>query len=115
MKRVLWLSRHEPTPSQVGALKRLFGMDVLITPDPLPFSSAEEIVNRYRKGGYDDLVVVAPLSVLGRLVDLGVYPLWAEMQALPNKDGAEVGVNGRYYRFLRFRRVKRLVLELEDV
>lgn len=114
MKKVIWFSRHDPLPSQVKELRRLFGQDVEIIQDPKPFSSAEDIVARFRAAGGDEMVVVAPLSVLGRLVDLGIKPLWAEMEQVPSEQ-SEVVAAGRSYRFVRFRRVKRLVLEFEEV
>ena len=119
MKKILWMSRHEPLPSQLAELARLFGADVSVEQDSRPFSSAEDIVARFRQGGYDDIVVVAPLSVLARLVDQGVRPLWSEM-TLVSRDEAEVTMprrDGRthYYRFDRFRRVKTLRLEFEEL
>ena len=117
--RILWMSRHRPLGSQKTELARLFGSKVWVEQDPRPFSSAEDIVARYRDGAYDDLVVVAPLSVLARLVDLGLRPLWAEMVQVERGE-AEVTTprrNGRidYYRFDRFRRVKALRLEFEEL
>jgi hypothetical protein len=112
--RIVWFSRHEPIPSQIAELKRLFGDDIEIIQDPKPFSSAEEIVERFRTMEGDEMVVVAPLSVMGRLCDLGIKPLWAEMEQVPVEE-AEVIANGRGYRFVRFRRVKRLSLEFEEV
>lgn len=114
MKKVIWFSRHPVLPTQVAELKRLFGDDVQIVTDPRPFDSAEDIVRRFRAAGGDEMVVVAPLSVLGRLCDLGIKPLWAEMEQVPPEQ-AEVTAAGRHYRFVRFRRVKRLVLEFEEV
>lgn len=113
-KRILWLSRHDPTESQVEELKRIYGNDVLIEKDPRPFSSAEDIVLRFKNGKYDDLVVIAPLSVLGRLCELGIKPLWADMEVVPDEE-AEVIASGRGYRFIRFKRIKRLKLEFEEV
>lgn len=112
--RIIWFSRHPALPSQVAELRRVFGEDVELLQDPNPFSSAEEVVRRFRSLGGDDMVVVAPLSVLGRLCDLGLKPLWAEMEQVPPEQ-AEVIAAGRGYRFIRFRRVKRLVLEFEEV
>ena len=119
MKRILWMSRHEPLPSQLAELARLFGADVCVEQDPAPFAGAEAIVRRYREGGYDDLVVVAPLSVLAKIVDQGIRPLWSEM-ALVSRGEAELSVprrDGRthYYRFDCFRRVKALRLEFEEL
>ena len=114
MTRIAWISRHAPLPSQVAALGAHFG-PCEIRRDVRPFANAEEIVRRVRAIGADECVVVAPLSVLARLVDLGLRPLWAEMQQLPSAKGSEVEAAGRYYRFVRFRRVKALRMEFEDV
>lgn len=112
--KILWLSQHTPLASQIAELKRLFGDDVLLEQDPRPFSSAEEINQRYRAGGYGDLVVVAPLSVIARLVDLGIKPLWAQMDQVELPQ-AEVRVKNRGYRFNRFRRVTALNLVFEEL
>lgn len=113
MKRILWVSRHQPLPRQLEELRRLFG-EVEVKEDPRPFSSAEEIQFRYQMGTFDDIVVVAPLSVLDRLVKLGIKPLWAQMQQV-TADQGEVQVSDRHYRFDRFRRVKAVVLEFEEL
>ena len=113
-KKIVWFSRHAILPSQEQELKRLFGEDVKIFRDPNPFSSAEEIMHRFKWVGADEMVVVAPLSVMSRLCDLGLKPLWAEMKTCAPED-AEVEAAGRHYRFIRFRRVKRMVMEFEDV
>jgi len=113
-KIVVWFSRHPILLSQHQELKRLFGEDVMILQDPNPFDSAEDIIARFRSANADEMVVVAPLSVMGKLCDLGLNPLWAEMKICAPEE-AEVEAAGRYYRFTRFKRVKRLVLEFEDV
>jgi len=114
-KKILWISRHFIHPVEIPVLKRMFGEDLEIVQDPRPFDSAEEIVRRFKKGGYDDIVVVAPLSVIHRMVELGVRPLWAEAKQVDDPSQADWGVRGRYYRFLRFRRIRRLCLEFEDL
>lgn len=114
MKRILWVSRHPPLPSQVVALTRHF-KEVEVVQDNQPFSGAEDILGRYRQGGYDEMVVVAPLSVLGQLVNLGIKPLWAEMERLPEGQPGEVKVGDRQFRFVRFRRVIALRLEFEEL
>lgn len=111
--KILWQSQHDPLPSQLAALKQLFG-EVEVVKNPLAFSSAEEIQKRFKDGGFDDIVVVAPLSVIARLVDLGIKPLWAEMDQVPLNQ-AEVSAKGRGYRFNRFRRIKALHLEFEEI
>lgn len=114
MTRILWVSRHMPLPSQIAELKRLYGENTEIVPDPNPFDNAEEIAERAK--GYDDVVVVAPLSVIALLVTkYGVEPLWAEMQRVSDPAQAEVSLNGRHFRFKRFRRIVAVTITYEDV
>lgn len=101
--RILWLSRHKPLESQLLELSRLFG-HVQVVQDSDPFSSAEDIKQRFENGGYDDIVVVAPLSVIQRLTELGIKPLWAEMEVTTPEE-AEVYASGRPYRFKQFKRI----------
>jgi len=116
MKRIIWISRHEPLPAQLRELERIFGAGVKVDQDPRPFSSAEDIASRAR--GYDEVLVVAPLSVIARLIELGIKPLWAEMERIDAPTGdpdAEVEASGRWYRFRRFRRITRITIEYEDM
>ena len=114
VKKILWLSRHFPLPSQIKELNRIFGETVDVTVDPDPFSNAEDIVNRFKIGNFDDIVVVAPLSVIQRLTELGIKPLWAEMKRV-SKEEAETEVSGRYYRFIKFKRIKGIKIEFEEL
>ena len=114
MKNILWLSQHQPLPRQLAKLRQLFG-DAEVRQDVNSFSNAEEIVRRVREGGYDEVVVVAPLSVIAKLCELGLRPLWAEMEQLQNRRDAEVSARGRYYRFLKFRRITAVRLEFEEL
>lgn len=115
MKKILWVSRHSMAPVQLGVLRRLFGEDVEVVADPRPFDNAETVVRRFRDGGYDDLIVVVPLSVLAKMTELGVRPLWAEAAVVADRSRADWITNGRPYRFVRLRRVKRLVLEFDEL
>jgi hypothetical protein len=92
MKKVYWLSRHAPLPSQIAELRRLFGEDVVIEQDPQPFESVDDILARFRRSGADELLVVAPLSVIAQLVQRGIKPLWAEMEQVtdPRIAGIEI-------------------------
>lgn len=113
-KKILWLSQHKPLPIQLSYLPKYLNSEVEVVPDPKPFSSAEEIVKRYRAGNYDDMVVVAPMSVISRLIDLGIKPLWAEMQVVPDQSAADVTAKGRHYKFMRWRRIIALNFKFED-
>jgi hypothetical protein len=113
-KKIAWVSQHAMHGAQMGALRRMYGDDVAITADARPFDSAETIVKRVRDGGFDDCIVVAPYSVLARMCDLGLRPLWAESEIV-DQSRADWSVKSRHYRFTGFRRVKRMVLELEEI
>ena len=123
--KILWLSRHEPLDSQRRELARLYGPGVQLIEDGRPFSDARDIFQRFQRSGAQEMVVVAPLSVIRELVKLGVQPLWAEMETLQAGDPrAEVTANGsgsgaqrapRAYRFSRFRRVVGLDIKFEEV
>lgn len=106
-----------PTPS--GSTQGPAGPvceDLIVEQDRRPFSSAEEIVRRYKAAGYDDMVVVAPLSVIARLIDLGIRPLWCEMDQVDPRTGSpDITYRGRGYKFIRFRRVKTVKMEFEEI
>lgn len=113
MTRIFWVSRHKPLSSQVEWLRERFG-EVEIYQDPEPFDSAEDIYARFRRRRYDEMVVVAPLSVIAKLTELGVRPLWAQME-LVDPSEAEVVASGRGYRFREFRRIAGITVDYEEV
>lgn len=119
MKKLLWVSRHTPLPKQFQWLRRKFGE---ISIDQYPnygrFASAEEIVKYFRNGRFDEMVVVLPFSVIAKITEMGVQPLYAKMDELkgdfdPNLIDLEY--NGRFYHFDRFARVTALRLEFEEI
>lgn len=115
--KVYWVSRHRPLPAQIDELKRLFGQGTVIEIDPKPFSSAEEIVQRFRESGAQEMVVVAPLSVIAKLTELGIQPLWAQMNLVPamTDPNREVVTNGRVYRFEEFQRIIRVEVVMQKI
>lgn len=117
-KRVVWMSQHSPVPSQIAALEKLFPHHELHH-DIRSFSGADEIIKRFRDIKGDELVVVAPLSVVREIVKRGVRPLYAEMRpATCGTADAEVtitkGKRQRCYKFVRFSRVHKLEFDLRD-
>jgi len=119
--KVLWLSQHKPLPIQIERLKAKFGEKVEVVHDSATFTNAEELIKRFIKGEYEDWVVVLPLSVLAHLCELCERfnlpkPLYPQMVVLsPEKEAeADLHYRGRAYKFVKFRRVKRLVLEFEE-
>lgn len=115
MARILWMSRHKPHRRQIEALQKMYGKDVVIVQESRPFDDAREIARRFREGNFDDMVIVAPLSVIAVLCKEGIKMLWSE--AVEENDPAKIefrGARGQGYRFVRFRRIKRVALEFED-
>ncbi len=102
------MSRHEPHWRQMEALRKMFGEDTLVELEPRPFDNARAIARRYRDGKFDDIVVVAPLSVIQALCNEGLRMLWSESEEESEPSMVDFrGGGGQGLRFLRFRRIKR--------
>jgi len=71
--KILWQSQHAPLQKQLDSLRRHFG-DVEVHQDENPFSNAEQVLHHVKREGYDELVIVAPLSVIAKLCELGLRP-----------------------------------------
>ena len=114
-KKILWMSRHEPHRRQIETLRNTYGGDTIVEQESRPFDDARQIAKRFREGNYDDMVIVAPLSVIQVLCNEGIRMLWSE--AVEENDPSKVefrGARGQGFRFVRFRRIKRVALEFED-
>ena len=115
---ILWLSRHNPLPAQVRELQRVFGDGVVIDIDSRPFASAEDIVERVRAGGYNEVVLVAPLSMVAKVVEMGIKPLFADMERIDFAENTDTDVDlgcGRAYRFKEFKRIVGIKVEMESL
>lgn len=114
-KKILWMSRHEPHRRQIETLRNTYGGNTIVEQESRPFDDARQIAKRFREGGYDDMVIVAPLSVIQVLCNEGIRMLWSE--AVEENDPSQIefrGARGQGYRFVRFRRIKRVAIEFED-
>ncbi len=80
MKKILWLSRHHPDEGKMQELQRIMG-EVDVTIDDRPFSpdGVNDIMARIQSGKFDEIVLVAPTSILDGLCRKGVFPLWPMM------------------------------------
>lgn len=113
--RVYWCSKHDPTPTQKRALSACE-----VVKDPRPFSNAEQIIKRFKESRCDDIIVVAPLSVIRKMVELGIRPVWSEMEETDPEHGEVYisshgnGPNGRWMRHKCFLRIKNVSIEFED-
>lgn len=128
LTKICWLSRHNPLPAQIRTLKQLFGQNVVVLQYPTPFKSAEEIIAELKRQNIDKAVVVAPLSVISRLVqEKDILWLWAEMASLhdgcdsckefdPDKDVLHnVGGTRKHYRFVKFKKIVDVRVVYEDI
>lgn len=113
MTRIIWFSRHNPLEKQKEELKRIFG-EVEILIDTQPFSNADDVITRFKAANADEMVTVAPLSVIDQLCQRGVQPLFAEMEVV--QDGEyDVVAAGRKYKFLKFTRIKQINIVKEEL
>ena len=113
--RILWVSRHNPHHRQIEALRKLYGENAVVEQESRPFDDARQVARRFREGRFDDMVIVAPLSVIQVLCTEGIRMLWSE--AVEENDPERIefrGARNQGYRFVRFRRIKRVVLEFKD-
>lgn len=116
-KRIVWMSRHPPTPSQLTELDRLFPAHTLVV-EAQPFSGADQIVGRYHAAKGDEMVVVAPWTVIRELVKRGLQPIYAEMRQVPCDGAHEVAIGRqrrRCYRFVRFLHCRGVKLDLAEI
>jgi len=93
----------------------MYGQDTVIDREVNAFDDARQIAEKFRNDGYDDMVIVAPLSVIQVLCNEGVKMLWSE--ATEENDPKRIefyGARGQGFRFVRFRRIKRVIVEFED-
>jgi len=140
---VIWVSRHAPLKSQLNVLKEKLGeYELKVVAERIP--NAEYIVENFIKPNatkYDRIVVipVLPLSMIARLTELSrrfnFEVWWAEMEQVktlhreptPGKDydpydetvvvaaGAHEQVSYKIMKFKKFHRIKRIVMEMEEV
>jgi len=116
MKRVLWISRHPPLPREVEALERAFGK-VQILQYAGFVKDADHVVRLIHQYKADEVVTILPLSIVMRLCEKGVRPLWPECVQM--KDGEDYDFvdegSGRKYRFVRFIRVRGVRIDGEPI
>lgn len=81
-KKILWQSRHRPDEGRLAELRRIFGEIEVIIDDSTQFApetGAADIASRMQSGGFEEIVLVAPTSILDGLVRKGIKPLWPTM------------------------------------
>ena len=88
MVAILWLSRHKPLPKQIQVLNQKFNNPKIIQYTDT-VKNADHVIQLIHKFKADEIVTVLPLTVIMHLVQRGIKPLWAEMEALPPEKVAE--------------------------
>jgi len=133
VSRVAWVSRHAPLPAQLAEIARLFPGATLVDAGA-HFRNTEELVARLDAVGADAAVVVLPLSMIARAVELrpDILWVWPEMVQVhgdcPGPDSCALfdretdawlpgawGEPGRHVRFVGFRRIAEVRVVLEPL
>jgi len=134
MVTVAWVSRHVFRPAELTALQRM-GMTKLVHINKT-FTDVEDVLAEIRKAGADAAVLVLPLSMIKKLVEMddSIIWLWSEMELVhrrcpgtPSKPWlcpqfradtdvvmAKGGEN-KHLRFKGFYRIKAVKIELEPI
>lgn len=117
MKKVLWFSRHKPMEFQIPILRKVFGEDMVLEQriGNDAYMSAEKILQYMKDNYFDEIIMVAPLSVMAKVIELGIRPIKADVIEVKSALGATFTYNGRHYKFIKFVRVVRLELVTEDL
>jgi hypothetical protein len=117
MKKILWFSRHKPMEFQVPILRKVFGEDMVLEQrvGNDAYMSAEKIVQFMKDNHFNEIIMVAPLSVMAKVIELGVKPIKADVTEVKDVRDSTFTFSGRHYKFNKFVRVMRLELVTEDL
>jgi len=114
MKRILWISRHPPLLKEVEALEKAFGK-VQILQYAGFIRDADHVIQLIQQYRADEVVTILPLSIVMRLCERGIRPLWPECVQVNNDyDFVDEGT-GKKYKFVRFVRIKGVKLDTEPL
>lgn len=120
--KIAWFSRgHSPLPAQRAELRRLFGADCQIVESADTWGDAAEVAARIKATAAEEVVIIAPLSLIQHLLALGIRPLWPEMIActkdfaIASPDRAVAAPRGRWFLFNRFRRLVEIKMKFEEL
>lgn len=111
MERVLWLSRHKPTSKQINELNTKLGegdgCKVIAVDKHITYAKeVEELMDEHH---CTELVAVLPFTIIAELTENGVYPIKAVMERNVHLDG------GATFNFSHFERIKKVVIEVDEL
>jgi len=116
-KKILWFSRHQPMAFQIPILQNIFGRDMILEKKVGndSYMNAEKIVQFIKENHFEEIVMVAPFSVMAKVIELGVKPIKADVVEVKDESLATFSFGGRHYKFIKFVRVIRLELVTKDL
>ena len=74
-KKVLVISRHYPSYSQIRAIQKQCGENCLITWENSRFKDVAEIISWYEQNQYNDIALVAPKDIIASLTAQHIFPI----------------------------------------
>ena len=115
--RVLWVSRHDPLPAQLEALRRKLGR-VLVIEHRRAVPNAEYVVKMVKEVGAKFLVAVLPLTMMARLAELapenGFTLLYARMKVVADAEKSDRDALQKVFELYREKPDARTIIEYPD-
>ena len=100
MKKIVWLSRHDPQKSQIEELKKFFGAVEIVQVSAV-INNVSEIIKIMEENGAEEIVVVLPPNLISELLRLGVKPLRAVMERILHDDGSVEFKHSHFERIIK--------------
>lgn len=100
-RKVLVISRHYPSFTQMQVIKRECGQNCLITWENQRFEDAEQVLRMINQGGYDEVALVAPKDVLATLFGKGLNPIHLSTMEISKEEKVEGDFKKRNGQWLR--------------
>jgi hypothetical protein len=114
---VLWVSRHEPVPAQLEALRRRLG-DVVVERLQQAVPSAEYVLERAREVGARYIVPVLPLSMIAHLAEQapkeGITILFSRMRVVAEARKDDRAALQRLFELYKEKPDARTIVEYSD-
>jgi hypothetical protein len=115
--RVLWVSRHDPLPAQLEALRRKLGR-VLVIVHRRAVPNAEHVVKMVKETGARFLVAVLPLTMIARLAELapenGFTLLYSRMRVVADAEKSDRDALQKVFELYREKPDARTIVEYPD-
>jgi len=116
-KKIWWFSRHKPMDFQIPILREKFGEDMVLvqSSESEAYMTGDKIVECMHRERFDEIIMVAPLSVIEKVIERGLRPIKAEVVEVKDAHSATFIFNRRHYKFIKFVRIVRIEIITEDL